>query len=676
MPSPIRIPLGAPGIYKLPDSPLRALTGVRMDVCAFVGVAPRGPARSHVPAVNDRWIDDRPCGEGDRPACRTVAVAVENFDEYRRLFGGFEGPGLLPYSVAAFFEQGGRRAYISRIVHDYRDPLDATKSDPVKNAAGVAVGIVFGAGTGVMPLKLRARNEGSWGNQLRAALDFATRPIEFETSEPSSLTVDEGTQLPSGSLLRLTLKDATRVLRLVTNIKPQPRAQRAGFANQAIFNQLLPADLKSTEVVEGVLRIDDGDGRIERHERFGFSALHPRWLATVLSYESDLVFPDKIWTAGEVIPVDVDLLPLPWSDSFAGGEDRYAAITPDDFFDYGWTFGDDEPGNGVHTLVQLSDLSLLVVPDLYSPAPLAPVENVIDPVSLVGPEFEPCIDLPFKPSTQTQAVNDLQGLRLDPRFPADREAIIHYQKQLLDLAERLRSFIVLLDVPPGLSHRQILSWRAHFDSAYAAAYHSWLQVSRGNDSRRLVRVPPSAVAAGVIAKQELAFGVPQGPANVLAAQVVGIDDVVSAERHDELHPQGINVYLRERDGIRLTAARTLSRDPQWRQLSVRRLLTMIKRALEQQMQWVVFEPNNAALRADVRFALESYLRQLFRLGAFRGATAAEAFFVHCNETNNPPYVTDAGRLIAEVGVAPAEPLEFIVLQLARGGDGTLTLQEK
>jgi phage tail sheath protein FI len=94
------------------------------------------------------------------------------------------------------------------------------------------------------------------------------------------------------------------------------------------------------------------------------------------------------------------------------------------------------------------------------------------------------------------------------------------------------------------------------------------------------------------------------------------------------------------------------------------------------MQWVVFEPHNRALRAEVRLVLDSYLRELFRIGAFRGATEEQAFFVRCDETNNPPFVADAGRLIAEIGVAPAEPLEFIVLRLAREGDGTLTLREK
>jgi len=644
-----------------------------MDVCAFVGVAPRGPVR--VPVVNEKWRDHGPCVEDARPRRRSVPVAVENFDEYRRLFGGFEGPGLLPYSVAAFFEQGGRRAHIIRIVHDYTDPLDPTKSDPVQNAAGVASGIVPGAGTVAVPLLLRARDEGSWGNKVTASLSYATRPFEFESSDSTSVTVDEAAVLAPGTLLRLTQEDETRVLRLVGNINRQGHEKSARFIKRGIFNQLLLADLKSAEVVEGILEIDDGDGRIERHERLGFSALHPRWMATVLCYESQLVFPDQSWSDREVVPTNPELLPGQWSELFSGGEDRYAAITPSDFFDYKWTLGDDESSSGVHALTRISDLSLLVAPDLYSPSPLAPNKNVIDPVSLAGHEFEPCVELP-KPPAQTPAEIDLEGLRLDPKMPADRELIIGYQKQLVDFAAVLRSFIVLLDVPPGLNHRQILTWRARFDSAFAAAYDPWLQISRGDDSRELLRVPPSAVAAGVIARQELSFGVPHGPANALAAQVVGVDDTVSPARHDELHQQGINVYLRERDGIRLTGARTLSRDPQWRQLSVRRLVTMIQRALEQQMQWVVFEPNNSALRTDVRFALESYLSQLFRLGAFRGATEQEAFFVRCDESNNPAYVTDAGRLIAEVGLAPAEPLEFIVLQLARAGDGTLTLQEK
>jgi phage tail sheath protein FI len=112
----------------------------------------------------------------------------------------------------------------------------------------------------------------------------------------------------------------------------------------------------------------------------------------------------------------------------------------------------------------------------------------------------------------------------------------------------------------------------------------------------------------------------------------------------------------------------LSLDARWRQLSVRRLVTMIRRALDQQMQWAVFEPNNQQLRFQISRALESFLRQLYRANAFAGATEDDAFFVKCDDRLNPREVQQAGQMIAQVGVAPAEPLEFIVLDLSRDGD--------
>jgi phage tail sheath protein FI len=140
-----------------------------------------------------------------------------------------------------------------------------------------------------------------------------------------------------------------------------------------------------------------------------------------------------------------------------------------------------------------------------------------------------------------------------------------------------------------------------------------------------------------------------------------------------LHQNAVNVFLHERDGVRLTAARTLSRDPDYRQLSVRRLVTMIERTLERELQWLVFEPNSDTLRRDLRLALVVFLRRLYQANAFVGATEEDAFFVRCDRELNPPPVIDAGRLVCEIGIAPAEPLEFIVLRIAREGDGTLRI---
>jgi phage tail sheath protein FI len=186
-----------------------------------------------------------------------------------------------------------------------------------------------------------------------------------------------------------------------------------------------------------------------------------------------------------------------------------------------------------------------------------------------------------------------------------------------------------------------------------------------------VEVNPSAAAAGIVARRELLFGVPFGPANELAASMVDVVDRVSPARHAVLHQSAVNVFLHDRDGVRLTAARTLSRDPDYRQLSVRRLVTMIELTLERELQWLVFESNTPDLRGRVTRALVVFLRRLYRQNAFVGATESQAFFVRCDDTLNPQPVVDAGQLVCEVGIAPAEPLEFIVLRIARDGDGTL-----
>jgi hypothetical protein len=399
-------------------------------------------------------------------------------------------------------------------------------------------------------------------------------------------------------------------------------------------------------------------------------------VAQVLVNESELVFPGedplasgslRTWFEGGALIVDASLATFS-TDAFSGGANRYADIVPDDMYDREWVLGNECPGRGVHALTDVSDVSLVCIPDLYSPGPIAPIDAILDEGG-AGAEFTECVDVPKM--TQAEPPEELDGLRLDPATQLD--AIIALQRTVVELADVLQSFIVLLDVPPQISQPRFLYWRTAFDSAYAATYHPWVLVARADDRRdAIVSVNPSAVAAGIIARREIELGIPHGPANVIAEGVVDVLDRVSGLRHDELHPNAINVFLRERDGVRLTAARTLaSSDRSYRQLSVRRLVTMLRRVLYRQMQWTVFEPNNAELRETIVNALEGLLRQLYQEGAFRGDTEKDAYFVRCDAELNPQYVLDQGRLYALVGVAVAEPLEFIVLQIARDGDGTL-----
>lgn len=670
--------LGAPNLYQAPDELRRTLGAERMDLCAFVGVAPRGPARVPVEPDAGRW--NRAYVEAHRERRRSVAVAIDSWDAYRRLYGGFEGPGRLPYAVASFFEQGGRRAYIVRIVHGYDTPIE----DQAAVARAQVPGLISSGGD----VTLVAKNEGSWGNRLRAALGYRARPLVLKPADTTTtaLTLAGDDLHPPGTLIRLTVPSGGDThhyeLRHVVRSGERGLAGSTERERFLVLNVATSAMPLHAEVVEAELVLEDGSGVRETFDGLGLAPAHPRWLATVLYRDSALVNPEEGWLEATLTPDDPHAIPANGQRrlvdnpiAFSGGADRYEDITHRDFFDPGWVAGNLHPGDGVHALTPLSDLSLVVVPDLYVPEP--PPDTQVDAAvpSLAGAEFAPCVDLPVAAEVPAPARHRLPGLLLDPTLPSDLVRIIDLQQALVELADTLQRFIVLLDVPPGIDPQRILYWRGHFGSAFSAAYAPWLNIANPEAAHdRLITLNPAAVAAGLIARQELTFGVQHGPANTLARGVVSLDELISPQRHDQLHPLGINVYLPRRDGIWLSAARTLSRDPDYRQLSVRRLMTMLQRVLYRQMQWAVFEPNNSALSARIRHLLSNFLRQLYIAGALKGSGEEQAFFVRCDGQLNDPRVLDAGRLIVEVGVAPSEPLEFIVIRILRDGDGTLTVE--
>ncbi len=746
-----RLHTGAPGLYTRPPEPVRALTGERMDVCAFVGVAPRGPA-AH-PRLRAAWAEPLP--EDGRLWDRSVPVPVESWLEYERLYGGFAGPGLLPWAVAAFFENGGARAFIVRVV-------PAGGGDDVGAARGALSGLTTPGGRAVL---LRARNPGLWGDRLAARLVLEERPFPFDPAGATlgALALPAAAEVVPGTLLRFVLpplpgEEVPRhAVRSVTRLDREWHPERGVTLLRALLSAPLPGLPTAAGRVEGTLEVferaqtrvqalpltlDDAtlstldlppgtrvapgtalrlrlsDGatahrlahrvhsapggvrvqldqavaalpeqawaiseeavagagqRVERFERLGLCAQHPRWLARVLAEESGWVWPDErddtSWLDADLdVPEDLGGT-VGWSSGvFVGGEDRYESLAPSDFFG-AYVPGDDPPPEGVHALAGNPEVAVLCVPDLYAPAAHPSHEGLTPPSSVAGAAFAPCVAV-ASPLEAEPPPPGLDGLRLDPF--ADLEQIITLQQALVDFAEQERSFHVLLDVPPGLSDARIAQWRSRFSSRWAACFHPWLLAARpGAAGDRLVRLPPSAVAAGVVAERERAHGLAYGPANVLARGVVDVQDRVGPARHDALHPLGINVYRVERDGVRLTAARTLSHERPWRQLSVCRIVAMLRRALLRQTQWAVFEPNGPRLWADLAGSVKALLRPLHRAGAFAGAREAEAFFVRCGPAQNPPQSTDLGRVVCEIGVAPSEPLEFIVLTLVRDGDGAI-----
>ncbi len=640
---------GHPGVFLAPPRVPEALGRVRLDIAGFVGVAPRGPV--------------------DEP------VAVTRWSEFVQAFGGLEpAPGgpvrLLPYAVATFFRQGGQRAWVVR--------LAPHGPDAVPTEAATAT-FVLGLPDPERPAALRAASEGAWGNALRLVLTFqAGQRSEAELEAQDVLRLPPGSAVTPGTLLRLTAPGESVVaLRWIDRI--DDRLARGDRVRVWLDSQLplAPGDTVNAEVVTGTLGIDEPGRTGERLTGLGLRASHPRWIPSALKTESHLVVAVDDWPVA-VVP-DVSLSPV-GIDLATPGTDRSHLIDANSFFDPDDTDGDDidedeTPDHaaahiGVNRIARVQEIGLLCVPDLgwqsYVPAPDPPV---------LQPSRPPlgCCSVcdPAEPEPEPTPVQAAPG-GLDPRAPADLAELTRRQVQLVDVAGRYQRFVALLDVPDGLSPSQVTAWRAHFDSSYAAAYYPWLAVASGTGGTAIA-VPPSTFAAGIIAEREVRLGLPWGPANELARDAVRAEAAITDAIHDRLHGMGVNVYRAERDGFRLSAARTLSSDPDYRQLSVRRLMTMLRLSLEQQTQWLAFEPHTAELRERLLRTVTGFLRGLAAQGAFAGRTEAESFFVRCGDDLNPPASQALGRLITEIGVAPAVPLEYILVRIARDPDGSLAV---
>ncbi len=127
-------------------------------------------------------------------------------------------------------------------------------------------------------------------------------------------------------------------------------------------------------------------------------------------------------------------------------------------------------------------------------------------------------------------------------------------------------------------------------------------------------------------------------------------------------------------GIRLWGARSLAAAndalEEWWFIHVRRTMSMIEDSVEKSMQWTVFESNDHNLRRTLTHSLNVFMEQIWLSGGLKGASASEAFYVKCDDTNNPQSQIDQGLLVCEVGVAVAAPMEFLTFQVRRLPDGT------
>jgi phage tail sheath protein FI len=259
----------------------------------------------------------------------------------------------------------------------------------------------------------------------------------------------------------------------------------------------------------------------------------------------------------------------------------------------------------------------------------------------------------------------------------DLEGLQAVQLAMIAHCELMGDRVAILDAPPGLNAQQVKEWRidkAGYDSKYATLYWPWIKVFDPL-SGQATYVPPSGHMGGIWARSDDTRGVHKAPANEVTLGVNGVAFQVTGAEHDQLNPSGINcIRAFPGRGIRVWGARTLSSDPAWRYLNVRRLFNYVEESIFEGTQWVVFEPNDIRLWGRVKRTINAFLLRVWRDGALFGATPDQAFFVKCDAENNPPEARDAGQLVVDIGIAPVKPAEFVVFRIAQFSGGA-TVEE-
>jgi phage tail sheath protein FI len=241
-------------------------------------------------------------------------------------------------------------------------------------------------------------------------------------------------------------------------------------------------------------------------------------------------------------------------------------------------------------------------------------------------------------------------------------AIIH---ALITHAQNMRYRIAVLDSGDAQSIAEVRDLRAKLDSSYAALYYPWVRVLDPVTNTEL-NLPPSGFVAGIYARNDVNRAVYKAPANEVVNLAIGFEKLLNKAQQEVLNPEGINCFRYfEGRGFRLWGARTISSDPEWKYVNLRRYFAYLEHSIDKGTQWAVFEPNGELLWANVRRTISDFLLNEWQMGALLGDKPEKSFFVRCDRSTMTQNDLDNGRLVCLIGVAPLRPAEFVIFRIGQ-----------
>ena len=617
----------APGVY-IEETSFRSksIEGVSTTTTGFIGPCRYGPLNLEPDIVTSLGEFERIYGGREKLQFEEGAVELDNY---------------LWHAVRAFFEEGGKRLYVSRVFR----PSD--ENDP---NSGYATGLLPTVSPPDTALLLRARFPGEMGNfRVRFTLRAGQNVLSEEDNEPVVKSLQNRdlvwigdvtspvTSPPGAGQVYLAERDpvtstwsfrsATQTLALTDLDRDRGDVVRIVTVTVGVQ----PTDANDPELVWADLPLDPSheragtpDSLFDRFHEEPANLAQARTLPIVIGRGDDVedgldVFAALLAANAEL---DAQLADTESSDSersvevvLSGGND---GDRPGSTEYEGEASETDTTKTGLRQFEDIEDISIVAAP---------------------GSTFG-----------------------YENGYGSDARAILGL---LISHAQRMRYRIAVLDCGDGQSVAQIRALRARYDSSYAALYYPWIRIVDPLTRKEIV-VPPSGHVAGIYARNDINRAVYKAPANEVVNLAVGFERLLNKAQQDVLNPEGVNCFrFFEGRGFRLWGARTISSDPEWKYVNLRRYFAYLERSLDKGTQWAVFEPNGEALWANVRRTIEDFLLNEWQMGALLGDKPEKSFFVKCDRTTMSQNDLDNGRLVCLIGVAPLRPAEFVIFRIGQ-----------
>jgi phage tail sheath protein FI len=555
----------------------KSIEGVGTSTAAFVGMTARGP-------VSVTPSDPTP-------------PLLTSFSDFERYYGGTDDltiggkavTNYLAHAARAFFNNGGGRLYVARLLG-----TGATAGTTGQLTAGAALNAPKRVAlTGRQPGGAKIPN-------TSANFQVVVTQQELPTTKRLALTQ------PAGTMIEIA--DKFYVIGI------DPVITSAG--NLSAFNDL--ADDGACSIITFAIEVHDPTGLVYETAGLGLHPRHPRFAGSLLG--ADPPNPSDAMTNPVTLEIGNAVDPFELRTALADA----AAASP-----VAVTGGSDGTGTPATTDFQDALDSLLALED----------------ISIVA-----------APGSSSYSGSDPAAIN----------------QMLIGHAEARRAYrIAVLDTPPDLNIAGVRAVKGKIDSKYAAIYYPWIRVTNPGAALnplapKEIELPPSGAVCGIYARSDIQRGVWKAPANETVTGALGLQRDVRFGEQEVLNPLGINcIRALPNRGIRVWGARTLSSDPEWKYVNVRRSFLYLEASIDRGTQWAVFEPNGEALWANVRNTVSDFLYNEWVSGALLGTKPEEAFFVHCDRSTMTQNDLDNGRLICLVGVAALKPAEFVIFRIGQ-----------